>query len=437
MSARLAAQVPRSAGAQVPVPRLLRLGPWANRVNKVTGKMNVNIPGNGMFALAAFTGPGPVASFATAAATSPVVRSGFRQFSQKATRLQGQLKKTFSFRTIFSDVFTNNPSDGSSGTTEQKGGSQSSQSHSNTDAANVNAMDGSVHSSSSSSTRKRKSKIRGSTSQLQSKQDSRHITSNQPLPMPPAPIHQLEQRHPPIKLKSAVTTIVTGTIAESISGFVGGYVLGATTDVTRRTYQAVKRTFFLESPSPATKAAVLGASYSMLPYSSLTKFSQKSLQSHARSMAWGTEWAKMGAVFCFCRLVIQSVRQQQQQQQQTTRSDTSREQAMSVQDDGWNAVAGCGLAGSILPIMTPVSAAAKAKASSSRFILAGSVTRGALLYSGTMFLLHPELWKQGMEALWLTLPAVTVKGRKTFFKKNFKHDHEDDKAWYDRIGLML
>ena len=73
-------------------------------LGRPTGRLTVQVAGVSP-AAAAFVG------------RSAVARSGFRQFSQRATRLQGNLQKNFSFRAIagdVTDVYTNNGSNSKS-----------------------------------------------------------------------------------------------------------------------------------------------------------------------------------------------------------------------------------------------------------------------------------------------------------------------------------
>ena len=136
---------------------------------------------------------------------------------------------------------------------------------------------------------------------------------------------QLEVSRPRPALLSSLTAVAAGTAVETMSGYVGGYFLGMATDCTRRCYWGFKD---LLRPTTATAAAASTAeATSILPYSSLMRMSQNSLQMHARSMQWATEWGKVSAMFCACRWLSQSLRHNR--------------------DDEWNSVFGSAMAGAI------------------------------------------------------------------------------------------
>ncbi|CAB9504029.1 expressed unknown protein [Seminavis robusta] len=249
---------------------------------------------------------------ATSTSTSS---TGFTQFSQRATRLQTRLQRSFSLRAIFSDVITNHP--------------------------------GSASASTSAST---------STSTY-----GTHL-----------------QR------------IATGTIQESWSGFVGGYTLATSSAIARRLLSYTRPTLASTMHSTTSTAAYLGTSPAasinqVLPYSSILSFSQQTLQMHSQSLQFGIEWAQMSAVFGASRLIVQTIRKK---------------------DDEWNTVVGSALAGSVFACLPKPTKPLHGLNPISRAIPFGAMTRGAMLYGCTMFLLHPTLWKDGMHKAML-LPPTT------------------------------
>ena len=199
-----------------------------------------------------------------------------------------------------------------------------------------------------------------------------------------------------------------------MSGFLGGYLLGAATDSTRRVYFGLRKSFAATAPTYTSSV-----SFNLLPYPGLTKFSQQSLQFHAHNLSWAREWAKISAVFGACRVLVKTIRH-----------DT---------EDAWNSVFGSAMAGAIL-------AGYPAKTMSTAPSL---IARGALLYGGTMFLLHPDLWKQGMETCWLTPPRVVKRARRPIpvldeFPMDVQEQHQQyqqhlpqkDLPWYDTIDWI-
>lgn len=219
---------------------------------------------------------------------SAAVNSGFRGFSQRATRLQCKLQKNYSLRAIVGDVYTNNG-------------------------------------------------------------DGEEVILPRRVNVRP--------------LVSSITTVAANAAGEAMEAFVGGYVLGAFTGCSRRLYLGVKHYSLPAAVCPQ-----------VLPYPFLTRFSQQSLQFHAHNLAWGTEWAKISAVFATCRSITKIARHNQ--------------------EDAWNSVVGSAMAGAVLGI--------QAKGKRNLTVLPKAATRGALLYGGTMLLLHPGLWRQGMEMCSLT-----------------------------------
>ena len=265
----------------------------------------------------------------TLATTSAVANSGFRQFSQRATRLQLNLQKAFSLRAIFGNCVTNN---------EWNHGEFNSDSH------NANAV----------------------------------------------------WRAPPF-IRS-LQGVVMETVNESVAGFVGGYLLAATTDVTRKVYRGV-RCAATASATGSTTASAFTTSTTLLPYPSITKYSQQVLQSHARSMTWAMEWARISAVFAACRLAVHLARNTAGRTSIVAATTTTKHNYFSnIQsfhhDEDWNDVLGSALVGAIFA----------ARQNHVWKLRPAAMTKGAILYGGTMFLLHPDLWKEGMEALWLNLP---------------------------------
>ena len=84
----------------------------------------------------------------------------------------------------------------------------------------------------------------------------------------------------------------------------------------------------------------------------------------------------MSAVFCASRGMVKTLRQSQSQPQPN--------------DEEWNTVLGSGVAGAVFSALARKGPVA--------------MGRGALLYGGTMFVLHPHLWKSGLHAMMLTPP---------------------------------
>jgi len=298
---------------------------------------------------------------------SAVGRTGFCQFSQRATKLQAQLSKSFSLRAIVSDVITNRPGAPSS----------SSTSASSSGAAAEDL------------------------SQLHHQAQQAQAASTTPMPLSPLLKHTR-----PTHLIKDLQRIAAGTMSESWSGFVGGYALLMSTDVVRLVYRKViqKATTQVVSssfssvvvPSMANTAAT---SSSILPYPHLFRTSQHALQLHSRSLAFGIEWAQMSAVFGACRLLVQTVRK--------------------GKDDEWNSVLGSTCAGAVfsaLPTFTPPPTIANAASQGAlvlgkRVIPVTAMARGALLYGSVMFALHPNLWNQGLDTLKSNLQLTSTKSQ--------------------------
>ena len=184
-----------------------------------------------------------------------------------------------------------------------------------------------------------------------------------------------------------VQRIAGGTVAESWNGFVGGYLLATGLDVTKRLYWKVIATSLQPSrlavaTSSATNsmAAAAASSLHQLPYPGLRAFSQETLLMHARSRQFGVEWAQMSAVFCASRGIVKALRQRQT-------AVTGDNKAL---DDEWDTVLGGGVAGAAFSALARKGPVAMA--------------RGALLYGTTMLVLHPHLWKSGLQAAMLTPP---------------------------------
>jgi hypothetical protein len=269
--------------------------------------------------LTTVTAPSPVAGAGRTLARRTAVRTGFRQFSQRATRLQQEVSQSFSVRAIFSDVITNHP------------GQQQKQ----------------------------------ATSQvLSATEDSATEDFTHPM------TRVTRKRTPFLR---TLQTIASGTLHDSWSGFVGGYVLGTATDVSRQIYRTVVSST-VQSAAATTSAAASTTGH-VLPYNELLQLSQNALHTHSRNTAFALEWARMSAVFGACRLVVQSVRQTH---------------------DEWNSVGGSCLAGAVFSILQHTT-------TPQQYLPAPSVMlQSALLYGGTMWLLHPNLWKPTAQALFLT-----------------------------------
>ena len=292
----------------------------------------------------------------TAAKQSLQSSKGFLTFSHRATRLQQQLQRSYSLRAIFLDAITNKPE---------------SRRRSSSATTTTTAMHGEeLHSM-----------------------------------MRPQPLWQDVQR------------IAGGTVAESWNGFVGGYLLATGLDVTKRLYWKVIATSLKPSGlAVATSSPTVAAASSLhqLPYPGLRAFSQETLWMHARSRQFGVEWAQMSAVFCASRGLVKALRQRRQQQQQAAavtvvNGDTAltmmthqpestyqQQQHQHALDDEWDTVLGGGVAGAAFSALARKGPVAMA--------------RGALLYGTTMFVLHPHLWKSGMQAAMLAPPPKMIDG---------------------------
>ena len=100
-------------------------------------------------------------------------------------------------------------------------------------------------------------------------------------------------------------------------------------------------------------------------------------------------------------------------------------------EDGWNSVVGSAVAGSLFTVWPHVRNMTKhhTMLSSKQLVgVGGTATRAAFLYGSFMVMLHPELWKQGIDALGLTVPD------------NNEHNNNISRGpqpWYDRIDMLL
>ncbi|CAB9528433.1 expressed unknown protein [Seminavis robusta] len=243
----------------------------------------------------------------------PAIRSGFRQFSKRATarRLQQQ-KQLTSLKSSFGNVVTNNSGSGSGSNGSDK-----------TDWISVISW---------------------------------------------------------LALETALDSFV--------GGFLSGYVLGSTVDATKRIYR------HLVTTSTSTTTSTTSHLQEILPYAHVTQFTQQTLQVHRVGIAWAKEWAVISALFCACRILVTVVasthgvtcqdngRTWLQQTLETIQNEDSNENA-------WNTIGGSALAGAILsrPDNTPF-----LRLLQNHKVVIMTMARGAILYGGTMFLLHPSLW---------------------------------------------
>jgi hypothetical protein len=129
-------------------------------------------------------------------------------------------------------------------------------------------------------------------------------------------------------------------------------------------------------------------------------------------MAWAMDWAKISALFGACRILVKSITMATT----SSHSNNSTRKNPTVSDrddteDAWNSIGASALTGAILAVLgdnwktTQTKRQLQPIIHSSRLFAARAVatmTRGALLYGGTMFVLHPQVWKEGLQTLMLT-----------------------------------
>ena len=305
---------------------------------------------------------------------------GFLRFSHRATQLQQRLQRSFSLRAIFLDAITNKPGSTATTSTTASSSSKSGTSTTSSTTAKTNRHSWQRHHHATTASEELRTMM---------------MSTTRPLSFLPGPA-----------LWHDVQRIAGGTVSESWNGFVGGYLLATGLDITKRLYWKVLATSLRPSPlavaSAATgtgatggaslaAAAATASSLHQLPYPGLQAFSKETLLMHARSRQFGLEWAQMSAVFCASRGVVKTVRQRRRQQQQ---EQTAPPPVNQLLDDEWDTVLGGGLAGAVFSALARKGPVA--------------MTQGALLYGTTMFALHPQLWKSGMQAMMLTPPCSSV-----------------------------
>ena len=380
---------------------------------------------------------------------SPLVRTGFRQFSQRATRLQF-LQRTLKGRgSILGDVFTNKQS--SDGSKMKHRGWVDAVSEDNEEEESGRAGgDGTIHYGAIGGGARRYLPER-----LQDTATTRMAT-----------LRRQTQEHPRSisLLKNGL-----GVVEEALGGFVAGYIVAGVTDLSRMTYRGLREivTSLTKTPdlsTTVTPRAVTSVN-ELLPYPELTQCTQQALRSHARCVQWATEWGKISAVFGACRFLCQTLREHppsswtrlplslSASMSQAHRKDTYRDA------DAWDSVSGSALAGAILAAVSTLKARTEPSLYDRLTWVPGPTVRSALLYGGVMLLLHPQLWRQCAEALQLAPPyysSTTISGTSRGMLKEIaaatiqenneflvmrelsarEHRYLQAKPWYDHIGLL-
>lgn len=364
---------------------------------------------------------------ASAIVSSPLARTGFRQFSQRATRLQF-LQKTIKGRgSILGDVFTNKQSSGG------KKKKRKREIQFDTDDDNIiregdsNEYYGPI----------------GGGARMYLPERLQHYHDSQAISF----LRQCQK-----SLSFLVPAL--GIVEEAVGGYVAGYICGAVTILSKISYRGIRDIFSSTSQAAATTSRTVTASANdLLPYPVLTKYSQDLLQSHARCIQWAVEWGKISAVFGTCRLVCHVLREHPPSSWKDTyyRATFSTKEDESFYNyhhdepyrdtDAWDSVSGSALAGAVLAGASTFQTRTETNLYVRWTWIPGPAVRSALLYGGVMLLLHPQLWKPCFEALQLVPPkskATTDTSMQTFLGRNgfFVVPEHRPGPWYDRIGLL-